>query len=117
MNKKWYQLNIEESFAALSCQESGLSSKEAQKRLQHYGYNELSFKRRSAWMRFLSQFHNPLVYILLLAATTTAILSFSGNKDMFADTLVILCVVILNAILGFFPGKAKPKAHYLPCKT
>ena len=53
-------------------------------------------------MRFLRQFHNPLVYILLAAATVTGILTLIGSEDMLADTVVILAVVILNALLGFF---------------
>jgi magnesium-transporting ATPase (P-type) len=52
-------------------------------------------------MRFVRQFHDPLVYILLAAAAVTGVLSL-GGEDMAVDTAVIMGVVILNALLGFF---------------
>jgi len=98
---QWYQLSVEETFKELQADGMGLASDEAKTRLEQYGYNELEFKKPSALMRFLRQFHNPLVYILLAAAAITGILTLRG-EDMMADTAVILGVVILNAILGFF---------------
>ena len=76
-------------------------------RLKRFGFNELRVARPSALIRFLRQFHNPLVYILLGAAAITSFLSISG-QEMWADTIVIIGVVILNAILGFIQeGKAE----------
>ena len=98
---EWYRLTVDETFKKLEINRSGLSSSEVKSRLEKYGYNELVFKKPSVLMRFLRQFHNPLVYILLAAATITTVLSI-GGEDMWADTGVILGVVILNAILGFF---------------
>lgn len=104
---KWYQLSAEQCFAELDCSETGLTDEEAAKRLQKYGYNELAFKRPGALIRFLRQFNNALVYILLSAAAITGVLTANGH-DMLADTLVIVSVVVLNAILGFFQeGKAE----------
>jgi magnesium-transporting ATPase (P-type) len=98
---RWYQLSVEETFEELGADSAGLTSGEAKARLEKYGYNELEFKKPSVIMRFLRQFHNPLVYILLAAAAVTGILTLRG-EDMLADMSVILGVVILNAILGFF---------------
>ena len=97
---KWYQLSVEEAFQGLGAGDAGLTSGEAKARLERYGYNELKFKKPSVIMRFLRQFHSPLVYILMAAAAMTGVLTLRG-EDMLPDTGVILGVVILNAILGF----------------
>lgn len=97
----WYQLSVQKTFEKLEADSSGLTSSEAKTRLEKHGYNELKFKKPSVIMRFLRQLHNPLVYILLVAATITGILTLRG-EDMLTDTLVILGVVILNTMLGFF---------------
>lgn len=98
---KWYQLTTEQTFKKLGSGEHGLSSAEAEDRLRQYGYNELAFKKPSVIMRFLRQFHNPLVYILMAAAAMTTALTMRG-EDMMADTIVITGVVLLNAVIGFF---------------
>ena len=59
----WYQRSVEESFSLLSTTMAGIASDEAQRRLAQYGYNEVRLKRRSALIRFLLQFHNPLIYV------------------------------------------------------
>ncbi|MFC2021752.1 cation-translocating P-type ATPase [Chloroflexota bacterium] len=104
---KWYQLTVEETFKELGADSTGLTSGEAKARLEKYGYNELKFKKPSALMRLLRQFHSPLVYVLLVAGAITGILTLRG-EDMLWDTVVILGVVILNVIIGFFQeGKAE----------
>ncbi len=97
----WYQMPVEHVFEALESGNTGLTSSEAQARLRKYGYNELQYKKPSVLMRFLRQFHNPLVYILLVAGLITGILSMRG-EDMWMDMAVILGVVILNVVIGFF---------------
>ena len=97
----WYQLSVNNTFNELNTSEDGLTTTEAKERLAQVGYNEIIVKKPSALMRFLRQFHNPLVYILLAAAVLTGVLSISG-EDMLADMSVILGVVILNVILGFY---------------
>ncbi len=99
--KEWYRLTTTETFQKLKTSNSGLSDSEAEERISQYGYNELKLKKPSTLMRFLRQFHDPLVYILIAAAITTFILTMT-SEDMMADTMVIAGVVILNALLGFF---------------
>ncbi|MFC1874785.1 cation-translocating P-type ATPase [Chloroflexota bacterium] len=99
---KWYQLTVDDTLKRLGSNRHGLTVSEVKDRLEKYGYNELKFKKPSVIMRFLRQFHNPLVYILIAAAIVTGTLTGIGSEDMLADTIVILAVVILNAILGFF---------------
>ena len=103
----WHRLEPETVFDRLQTSRQGLTEVESMHRLKRFGFNELRVARPSALIRFLRQFHNPLVYILLVAATITAFLSIMG-KEMWADTIVIIGVVILNAILGFVQeGKAE----------
>ncbi len=83
--------------------ENGLTSKEASRRLAQGGPNELrSTPRRPAWRRVLSQFHDPLVY-LLLAAVTVALVAWviEGMVGGPVDAIVISLIVVLNALLGY----------------
>jgi magnesium-transporting ATPase (P-type) len=74
----------------------GLSRDEAASRLQRYGPNRLEREPAMAWWRLvLHQFTDPLIYILMLAAVITLIIG-----DL-ADTLVILAVLVINAVIGF----------------
>ncbi|MGI9571369.1 MAG: cation-translocating P-type ATPase, partial [Desulfobulbia bacterium] len=103
----WHRLEPETVFDRLQTSRQGLTEVESMHRLKRFGFNELRVARPSALIRFLRQFHNPLVYILLVAATITTFLSIMG-KEMWADTIVIIGVVTLNAILGFVQeGKAE----------
>jgi magnesium-transporting ATPase (P-type) len=81
----------------------GLEADEASTRLQKYGPNRLpEGKKRGPFMRFLSQFNNILVYVLLGAGFTKLML------NLWVDAAIIFGVVILNALLGFFQeGKAE----------
>lgn len=97
---QWYQLTVNDTFEKLTTGWSGLNPGEVKTRLEKYGFNELKYKKPSVLMRFLRQFHDPLVYILLVAGTITGVLTLLG-EDMLADTIVILGVVILNTIIGF----------------
>ncbi|MEK9824760.1 MAG: HAD-IC family P-type ATPase, partial [Methylotenera sp.] len=82
---------------------SGLSHKEARIRLHQYGPNRLTPpKRRGPWLRFLMQFHNILLYVMMAAALITALL------EHWVDTGVLMAAVIINAIIGFIQeGKAE----------
>ena len=103
----WHRIEAEAVFARLQTTPQGLTAAEYMHRLKTFGYNELKIAKPGVLVRFLRQFHNPLVYILLVAAAITAFLSFMG-KEMWADTIVIIGVVVLNAILGFIQeGKAE----------
>ncbi len=102
-NKKWHSMEIEEVLSELDASKEGLSEDEAQKRLEKYGPNKLQSKKgQSRLERFLSQFKNVLIYILLVAAVITAILG------EWADTGVIIAVVLINAVIGYIQeGKAE----------
>lgn len=89
--------NIEDSLKYLDCSVDGLSSSEADKRVQHYGKNRLKeAKKNTLFKIFLDQFKNPIIYVLLIAA----IVSFSIKE--FSDAGFILAVLFINAIIGAF---------------
>jgi magnesium-transporting ATPase (P-type) len=106
--RKWYQQENPQVFNALETSSLGLTSAEANERLTKYGYNEITIKKRSPFMRLLDQVRSPLVLILIAAASVTSLLSALHLEDLWMDTAVIAGVVVLNVILGFHQeGKAE----------
>lgn len=83
--------------------EVGLSEEEAGRRLAHYGPNTLVGKEKvPAWRRFLAQFADPLVYLLLVAIVISTLAWFlEGASGVPIDALVIALIVIANAVIGF----------------
>ncbi|TAL31947.1 MAG: HAD family hydrolase [Alphaproteobacteria bacterium] len=81
----------------------GLTRQEAAARLLTAGANTLpAGSKRPAWLRFLSQFNNVLIYILILSAIIT------GSLQHWVDTAVIVSVIFINALIGFIQeGKAE----------
>ncbi len=98
-----HTLPVDAALAAVDAKAVGLTTTEAATRLDRQGPNLLPQPpRRSSLLRFLSHFHNVLIYVLLGAAVITAAL------EHFVDTGVILAVVIANAIIGFIQeGRAE----------
>ncbi len=99
----WHSHDNETVFQKVSSSADGLSQQIAEQHLQKYGANRLKpAKKKGPLARFLAQFHNVLIYVLLGAAVVTALL------EHWVDSGVILAVVILNAIIGFIQeGKAE----------
>jgi magnesium-transporting ATPase (P-type) len=99
----WHALPVEDVVERFDASPAGLSSGQAAQRLERHGPNRLpEARRRSALVRFLSQFHNVLIYVLLAAGVVTALLQH------WLDSSVILAVVVVNAIIGYLQeGKAE----------
>ncbi len=99
----WHAKPAAEALAHFGTSRKGLSESEAQARLAQYGRNRLRRpERRGPLARFLLQFHNVLIYVLLGSAAITAALGH------WVDTGVILGVVLINAAIGFVQeGKAE----------
>lgn len=76
--------------------ENGLGEQEAKKRLAQDGYNELTVKKQSKLVKFIAQFNNSIIYILIAAAVITLLLRH------YSDSSVIGIVIIANAFIGFF---------------
>ncbi len=107
MSKAWYQHTTEEIIAELGTSETGITEEIARARLDEYGPNEIEFKKTPVWVRFLRQFNDPMVIILLATALVTGVLTALGSH-MLPDTIVIVSVVMLNSTLGFVQeGKAE----------
>jgi len=102
----WHQLHIDKVVGLLKTDLSaGLSAVEAGRRQKEFGPNRVTAHRGTpAWMKFLQQFNQPLVYILLLAVSVTA---FLGE---WADSSVIFGVVLINAVVGFLQETKAEKA-------
>jgi magnesium-transporting ATPase (P-type) len=102
----WHAMTADEVIKRLNTStKKGLDAGEAASRLQKYGPNRLpEGKKRGPFMRFLSQFNNILVYVLLGAGFTKLML------NLWLDAAIIFGVVILNALLGFIQEGRAEKA-------
>ncbi|MBE6827191.1 MAG: cation-translocating P-type ATPase [Ruminococcaceae bacterium] len=107
---KYYLESLEESFKAVDSSENGLTSDEAAKRLEQNGKNKLAeAKKESLIIKFLKQFADPMIIILLIAAVISGITSaFEGEFP--SDVIIILFVVIVNAVLGVYQESKAEKA-------
>jgi Ca2+-transporting ATPase len=100
--RDWHSLTVEETLKALASDAGGLSSQEAQRRLEQYGRNELrKEKKASPPVILLRQFKNVLVIILLIAAAISGALALTGHGESHWDPVIIVGVVIASVILGF----------------
>ncbi len=107
---KHYLSTPEEVFKETSSSEKGLTSEQAQKRLEENGKNRLEEgKKKSVIRRLLEQFADPMIIILIVAAAISGITAaFEGGFP--SDVIIILFVVILNAILGVVQESKAEKA-------
>jgi magnesium-transporting ATPase (P-type) len=93
----WYQMEAHEALEKLATTDDGLSGQEAVERLEKYGPNKLAEEERISRLKILlHQFTSPLIYILLIASVVTLLLG------EYIDTGVIIFVVLLNAVVGYF---------------
>jgi Ca2+-transporting ATPase len=93
----WHAITAEEAAHTLGVTvATGLSKAEVKRRQAESGPNKVSARRGTpAWLKFLQQFHQPLVYVMLVAVGVT---SFLGE---WVDAGVIGAIVVVNAIVGF----------------
>ena len=97
---KEYLSSCEEVLKEQNSSEQGLSTGEAQQRLSRFGKNELEKgKKTSLLKRFLGELAGPMIIILIVAAAISGITAFYEGES-FADVIIILAVVIINAVLG-----------------
>jgi Ca2+-transporting ATPase len=101
----WHQLGPEEALEKLQSSLNGLTSEESRIRLDQYGPNELIEKQpKSVWMMFLDQFKDFMILVLIAAAIVAGII---GEPS---DTIAIVVIVVLNAVLGFIQEYRAEKA-------
>ena len=95
----WHTKSGDEVITEFDTPLGGLSSKEAENRLEKYGENKLREpEKTSAFIRFLSQYHDPLNYLLIGAG----LLALATHPDQPGDAIFIAIVLTLNAFFGFW---------------
>lgn len=106
----YHHLNVDEVLKNLGSSPDGLSGAEAKIRLEKDGSNALAevHKRSKIW-KFIDQFKNLMVGILLAAAIVSLVISVL-NHESFVDSIAIIAIVILNAILGYFQEEKADEA-------
>ena len=113
---KHYLHSVDEVFEAVNSTPEGLSSAEAEKRLAQNGKNKLAeAKKVSMFSRFIDQLKDPMIIILLVAAVISAVTEFiehdpSTGMYVPTDSIIILVVVLINAVLGVIQESKAEKA-------
>ncbi|MGZ3763818.1 MAG: magnesium-translocating P-type ATPase [Mucilaginibacter sp.] len=103
--KSFWHLSKEEALSLLSCDQKGLKGAEAAKRLIQYGPNTIKANTNtSALLLFFSQFKSPVTLMLIAAALLSA-----GLGDV-TDTVIILIIVLISSLLGFWQEKGAADA-------
>ncbi len=101
-NKKaWFQKNVDEIKNEFNVnEEQGLSEEQVIKNRQTYGTNELAAKKKkSLFVKFLEQFKDFMIIVLIIAAVISGIVGWYEGEGI-TDSIIILIVVIVNAIIG-----------------
>lgn len=107
---KYYLESSSEVFGEIKSTENGLTSEQARRRSAETGKNKLAEgKKTPLILRFLSQFADPMIIILIAAAVISAITSVL-QKEFPSDVIIIMFVVIVNAILGVYQESKAEKA-------
>ncbi|KYC52193.1 MAG: Copper-exporting P-type ATPase B [Candidatus Methanofastidiosum methylothiophilum] len=105
IDPKWINEDIKNILKNLDTTKEGLSTSEAEKRIAKYGYNELpSVKKESNFKKFINQFKNNLIIVLLLAGILSVAI---GNLK---DSVVIFLVIVVNGVMGFLQEYRADKA-------
>ncbi len=101
-----------ETLEKVASSAQGLSHAEAKKRLDHDGKNELAQKKRkNAFVKFLEQFKDILIIVLLLSCVVSVVIgAVEHSYGEFVDAGIILFVVLFNAIIGFLQERKSEKA-------
>lgn len=100
----YYNMDTREVIHKLNTSSNyGLSDEEGNKRLQKYGKNTLDEgKRTSLIIRFLNQFKDFMVIVLIVAAVISAVIEVLSGGENFADSIIIIIIVLFNGVMGVF---------------
>ena len=98
----WHTLNKEEILRKLKTNEkTGLSIEEVKRRQEKYGKNKLKDKpKESIIIKFFKQFNDFMIIILIIASIVSAIISNIQGENDYIDSIIIIAIVILNALMG-----------------
>lgn len=107
----FHSLSIKESLEQLKSSTGGLSSEQAAERLRQYGENKIEqTKKKGIIRRFIAQFADFMILILLAAAAISFFTSYLQNDTDYIDSIIILTIVIINAITGMVQESRAEKA-------
>ena len=117
--KRSYTQSPDEVLNELGVGPEGLSSEQAKERLEKYGPNKLKEGAKPTLLqRFLKQLTDPMLIILLIAAGVSALTGMLAGENEWAEVIIILSVVLLNAVLGVFQeSKAEAAIEALQTMT
>lgn len=105
MVMNWYSIPVEETLEQTGSKQEGLDDATVQQKLAEHGKNELKAKKKkSPLVIFLRQFLDVMILVLIVAAIVS---SFIGE---FSDTIVIIVIILLNAVIGFVQEYRAEKA-------
>ena len=108
--QKFYNMSIDEVYQKLNTTKEGLDEEEALKRLENYGPNKLKEGHsKTLFAKFLDQFKNIMIIILLVAALLSGAISILEGESL-TDSIIIIIVVLLNAIMGVVQESKAEKA-------
>lgn len=98
----WETLRKEEVLKKLgTSQKEGLTNEDVKKRQQKYGKNKLKEKpKESMFIKFIKQFNDFMIIILIIASIVSAIVSSMQGENDYIDSIIIIAIVILNAVMG-----------------
>lgn len=106
----FYAENVEEVLSEVKSSAEGLTEAEANRRLEEQGKNRLAEgKKDSLIKQFLKQLADPMIIMLLVAAAVSGVLAVTRGES-FADVIIILAVVLINAVLGVYQENKAEKA-------
>lgn len=98
--ENYYNLSVEEIEKEFNTNKEGLSDQEYDLRIEKYGFNELTEKKKeSILVKFIEQFKDMMVLVLIIASIISGIIDLSHGEGL-TNTMIILAIVIVNAIIG-----------------
>ncbi|PSH01106.1 MAG: haloacid dehalogenase, partial [Nanohaloarchaea archaeon SW_7_46_7] len=99
----WHSKSREEIFSQLETDEQGLSSEEAERRLEEYGENRIEDDESTSMLSiFISQFQDNLIYLLMLAGLLSIAVGFlPGQEPKYTETGIIFLILFANGVFGF----------------
>ena len=108
----WHTIDVKETAEKIGTNLNfGLSEKEAKERIKKYGENKLSEgKKTSIFIKFIKQFQDFMIITLICAAIISAVMAYVEKTSEYIDSIIIIFIVVLNAILGLIQESKAEKA-------
>ncbi len=107
----WYTKELNRVFNELNTRKGGLTEEEASKRLEKYGANNLKEKKKeSLFIKFIKQFNDFMIIVLIIAAVISAIVAKTNGSGDYIDSIIIIAIVIFNAIMGLIQEEKAEKS-------